>query len=205
MKTGKGKIAILLSGRGSNFEAIYKSSLKTDSTFEIAIVVSDKKKAKGLATARNLKIPSIYVKPRDYSSKAEYEKYLISIFEQYKIELICLAGFMRIISSVLIKKFPNRIINIHPSLLPDFPGIDAQKQALEAGKKISGCTVHFVDEGVDSGPIIMQSGVNIDKNDTVESLRSKILKEEHNIYSKVINLFFQNKLKIGDRRVKILT
>ena len=205
MNTKKGKVAILLSGRGSNFEAIYKNSIIGDSPFEIAVVVSDKRKAKGLKTAGDLGIPTRFIRPRDFSSKYEYEKNLIELFETFKIDLICLAGFMRIISPTLIKKYPNRIINIHPSLLPLFPGLDAQKQAIEAGAELSGCTVHFVDEGVDSGPVIMQASVEIEKNDSEESLSKKILIEEHSIYSEVIKLYFLKKLKIEGRRVKILT
>lgn len=205
MKTRKGKIAILLSGRGSNFEAIHKNSIRVDSTFEIAVVVSDKRKAKGLITAGDLGIPAHFIRPRDFSSKNEYEKKLIELFEKFNIDLICLAGFMRIISPTLIKKYPGRIINIHPSLLPSFPGLEAQKQALEAGAEISGCTVHFVDEGVDSGPVIMQARVEIRKDDSEESLSKRILIEEHRLYSEVINLYFLNKLKIDGRRVKILT
>jgi len=205
MKTGKGRIAILLSGRGSNFEAIYKNSLKTDSLFEIAVVISDKKKARGLATAGEYGLPAYFIRPRDYLSKHEYEESLISVLEKYNIDLICLAGFMRIISPTLIRRYQNRILNIHPSLLPLFPGLDAQKQAIDAGVTESGCTVHVVDEGVDSGPVIMQAAVNVNKDDTAESLSARILSEEHRIYSEVINLYFLGKLKIEGRKVKILT
>lgn len=205
MKTDKGKIAVLLSGRGSNFEAIYKNSFTDDSNFKIALVISDRKKAKGLETAISLNIPALYIRPRDYPSKEEYEKHLITILKENDIELICLAGFMRIISPTLIRQYPNRIINIHPSLLPSFPGLDAQKQALNAGAEKSGCTVHFVDEGVDSGPVIMQAEVKIKTDDNEESLSTRILKEEHRIYSEVIRLFFLDKLIIDGEKVKILT
>ena len=205
MRTNKGKIAVLLSGRGSNFEAIYRSSLTDDSNFKIVLVISDKKKAKGLETAISLNIPALSIRPLDYSSKEEYEKHLIATLKENNIELICLAGFMRIISPVLIKEYPGKIINIHPSLLPSFPGLDAQKQALDAGAIISGCTVHFVDEGVDSGPVIMQAKVKIKADDSEESLSARILKEEHRIYSEVISLFFLEKLIIDDGKVKILT
>ncbi len=205
MKIEKGKIAVLLSGRGSNFEAIYKNSLLKNSNFKIVLVISDKKKAKGFEKAKSLNIPALYIRPRDYSSKEEYEKHLITILKENNVELICLAGFMRIISPVLIKEYCERIINIHPSLLPLFPGLDAQKQALDAGVEKSGCTVHFVDEGVDSGPIILQAEVSIKSDDTENSLSSRILKEEHRIYSEAIRLFFLKKLKIENRKVKILS
>jgi len=205
MRTSKGKIAVLLSGRGSNFEAMYKNSLADDSNFKIALVISNKKKAKGLETAISLSIPALYIRPRDYSSKEEYEKHLITILKENNIELICLAGFMRVISPVLIKEYSGKITNIHPSLLPSFPGLDAQKQALDAGVKISGCTVHFVDEGVDSGPVIMQAEVKVKADDSEESLSARILKEEHRIYSEVVRLFFLEKLIIDDGKVKILT
>ncbi|MEN8222613.1 MAG: phosphoribosylglycinamide formyltransferase [Acidobacteriota bacterium] len=204
MNTEKGKIAVLLSGRGSNFEAIYKNSLADNSNFKITLVISDKKKAKGMETAIGLNIPALHIRPRNYSSREEYEKHLITILKDNNIELICLAGFMRIISPVLIREYPNRIINIHPSLLPAFPGLNAQKQALDAEAERSGCTVHFVDEGVDSGPVIMQAEVKIEADDTEESLSTRILTEEHRIYSEVIRLFFLGKLKIDNRRVKIL-
>ncbi len=205
MKTEKGKIAVLLSGRGSNFEAIHKNSDKENSIFKISLVISDKKNAKGLKTSDKLGIPTFLVRPKDFKTKDEYEKYLITLFIKYEIDLICLAGFMRIISPVLIRSYPNKIINIHPSLLPSFPGLNAQKQAIDSGVKISGCTVHFVDEGIDSGPIIMQECVRIENGDDEESLSAKILKAEHRVYSEVIKLFFQKKLKINGRRVKILS
>jgi len=205
MRIEKGKIAILLSGRGSNFEAIYENSNNGNSTFEISLVISDKKKAKGLETAKRFGIPTFFVRPRNFQSKKNYEQHLISLFEKYDIDLICLAGFMRIISPVLIRSYPNKIINIHPSLLPAFPGLNAQKQALNSKNGVSGCTVHFVDEGVDSGPIIMQESVEIEEGDNEESLSARILKAEHRIYSEVIKLFFQKKLKIKGRKVKILS
>ncbi len=199
-----GKVAILLSGRGSNFEAIYRDSLKTGSNYKIVVVITDKRKAKGFETANQLNIPAFYVKPKDFPSKGDYEKHLISIFEKYGVNLICLAGFMRIISGVMIGQYRNRIINIHPSLLPAFPGLNAQKQALDSGATESGCTVHFVDEGMDSGPVIMQRKVQIIRGDSVESLSARILKEEHKLYPEVIRLFFYGKLKIKQRKVKIL-
>jgi len=205
MKTKKGRIAVFLSGRGSNFEAIYRNSLAENSNFRITLVISDKKRAKGLETAAALNIPALYVRPRHFTSREEYELHLIRLLKDHRIDLICLAGFMRIISPVLIRAFPHRIINIHPSLLPAFPGLDAQQQALDAGVEVSGCTVHFVDEGVDSGPVILQAQVHVEPGDTEDSLSRRILKEEHRIYSEAIGLFFDKKLKIEDGKVKILT
>ncbi|MEN8155015.1 MAG: phosphoribosylglycinamide formyltransferase [Acidobacteriota bacterium] len=204
MDIKKGKVAILLSGRGSNFEAIYNNSLKKDSNFQIEIVVSDKKKARGLELAEKFGIENHYIPPRKFETREHYEKHLIQLFEQKNIGLICLAGFMRIITGILIAGFRNRIMNIHPSLLPAFPGLNAQGQAIGYGAKISGCTVHFVDEGMDTGPIILQKDIKVMDNDDEDSLSIRILKEEHILYSKAIQLYFDQKLKIEGRKVTIL-
>lgn len=204
MDTIKGKVAVLLSGRGSNFEAIYNNSLKEKSNFQIEIVISDKKNARGLELADKLGIENYFISPRKFETKEHYEKYLIQLFEKKSVELICLAGFMRIISGVMINRYRNRILNIHPSLLPFFPGLNAQKQAIDCGAEVSGCTVHFVDEGIDSGPVIFQKTVNITNSDNEESLSTKILKEEHILYSKAIQLYFAQKLKIEGKKVTIL-
>jgi len=198
----KGKVGILLSGRGSNFLAIQKNSIKKGSNFEISVVISNKKNARGLLKAKELNIPAYYVSKKG-KTKYEYEREIIDILKKHKVELVCLAGYMRLIGEEFINEFKNRIMNIHPSLLPSFKGLDAQKQAIEYGVKISGCTVHFVDNGLDSGPIIIQKSVEVKDNDDEESLSNRILKEEHKIYSKAIKLFFDNKLEIKGRRVII--
>ena len=198
----RGKVGILLSGRGSNFLAIHKNSIKKESNFEISVVISNKKNARGLLKARELKIPAYYVSKKG-KTKQEYEREIINILKKHKVELVCLAGYMRLLGEEIINEFKNRIMNIHPSLLPSFKGLDAQKQAIEYGVKISGCTVHFVDNGLDSGPIIIQKAVEVKDNDDEESLSNRILKEEHKIYSKAIKLFFDNKLEIRGRRVVI--
>jgi phosphoribosylglycinamide formyltransferase 1 len=200
----KGRVAILLSGRGSNFEAIYQSSLNSDANFEIVIVISDKKEARGLQRARELGIDAQYVSPKKMKPKAVYEQHIVSLMKELDVQLVCLAGYMRIVGDTLLNAFAGGIINIHPSLLPSFPGLDAQLQALQYGVKFSGCTVHFVDPGVDTGPIILQQTVTVMENDTEELLSQRILKEEHKLFSKAITLFFQKRLKISGRKVIIL-
>lgn len=200
----KGRVAVFLSGRGTNFEAIYKSSISKDSNFEVFVVISDKKKAKGLKKAKDLKIKSFHISLNKFQSKNEYEKQIIKILNKNKIELICLAGYMKIVGEELLKEYKNRIINIHPALLPSFPGLNSQAQALNHGIKVTGCTVHFVDSGVDTGPIILQKSVKVKENDTEETLSKRILKQEHKIYSKTIRLFFENRLKIKGRKVIII-
>ncbi len=198
----RGKVGILLSGRGSNFLAIHKNSIKKESNFEISVVISNKKNARGLLKAKELNIPSYYVSKKG-KTKQEYEREIINILKKHSVELVCLAGYMRLLGEEFINEFKNKIMNIHPSLLPSFKGLDAQRQAIEYGVKISGCTVHFVDNGLDSGPIIIQKAIEVKEGDDEEALSNRILKEEHKIYSKAIKLFFDNKLEIKGRRVII--
>jgi phosphoribosylglycinamide formyltransferase-1 len=188
----KGNIAVFISGRGSNFESIYKDSIKNDSNYTIVAVITDNPKAKGILIAKKFNLDTFVVIRKKFKSKKEYETNIIEILKSRKIELICLAGYMRIVGKTLLNKYKNKIINIHPSLLPSFSGLDAQKQAFDYGVKISGCTVHFVDSGIDTGKIILQSSVEVTKFDTIESLSNKILKEEHIIYPKAIRLFFMS-------------
>lgn len=199
-----GRVGILLSGRGSNFEAIYRESTEESANFKIVTVISNKKKARGLERARELGIPAYYIAPRKYESREDYESAIVDILNEHQCRLVCLAGYMRLVGERLLQDFPNRIMNIHPALLPAFPGLDAQKQALEYGAKVSGCTVHFVDGGMDTGPIILQTPVPIEEGDDEETLSQRILTQEHRLYSKAISLFFSNKLKIQGRRVIIL-
>ncbi len=192
------KLAILLSGRGSNFLAIYENIQKGRLNAEICAVISDKKDARGLLKAKEIGLPSFYV---PFKNRKSGESEIIKIIEEKKADLICLAGFMRILSRDFVKRFKFKILNIHPSLLPSFPGLDAQKQAFLYGVKFSGCTVHFVDEGVDSGPIIKQAVVNVFDDDTPEKLAERILKEEHKIYSEAIEIVLKNQYVIEGRRV----
>lgn len=193
-------IGVLVSGRGTNLQAIIDSIQRGELSAEIAIVISDNPNAMALERARRADIPTAYVKP---GKKSEFEREIIRILEENKVELIVLAGFMRILSPDFVNHFPMKIINIHPSLLPSFPGLEAQRQALEYGVKITGCTVHFVNEMVDAGPIILQEAVPVYDDDTVESLSARILEKEHKILVEAIRLFGENRLKVIGRRVFI--
>lgn len=196
-------LGVLASGRGSNLQAIIDSINKGKIDAKIELVISDVKDAYVLKRAEKNNIKNIFVDPKTYVSKQEFEKEVIRLLKENSVELICLAGFMRVLSSDFVKEFKNRILNIHPSLLPSFPGLHVQKKALKHGVKFSGCTVHFVDEGVDTGPIIIQAVVPIFDNDTEELLSERILKEEHKIYPKAIQLIAENRVTIKDRRVFI--
>jgi phosphoribosylglycinamide formyltransferase-1 len=200
----KGRVGILLSGRGSNFEAIYRKSMEENSNYEVVVVISDKKDARGLERAGELGIAHFFVSPKVFKPKSNYEKRMVEILTEYNVDLICLAGYMRIVGEELLNAFKHRILNIHPSLLPSFPGLHAQQQALDYGVKFSGCTVHFVDAGMDTGPIIIQEAVKVEENDTEDTLSMRILEQEHKIYSKAVTLFFEKKLKIVGRKVIIL-
>ena len=189
-------------------ESILKAIKKKKIPINPAVVISNKPNAKGLAIAKKMGIQTEVIESSKYKGKRlQYDKEIISTLKKYKVTpsngLVCLAGFMRIISPYFIKEYKNKILNIHPALLPAFPGLDAQKQAIEFGSKFSGCTVHFVDEGVDTGPIIIQEIVKINNNDTEKSLSKKILVKEHEIYPKAIELFAKKKISIKGRKVKI--
>ncbi len=202
---GKGRVAVLLSGRGSNFVAIYRHSLVADANYQVVAVLSDKKNAAGLRRAKRLGILAFHVRPKDFPSKKEYEEKIVAILEEQRVELVCLAGYMRLAGDVLLQKYADRIMNIHPALLPAFPGMHAQQQALEHGVKVSGCTVHFIDSGVDTGPIILQKAVPVSETDSEDSLSRRILRQEHRLYAQAISLFFAGRLKREGRRVHITT
>ena len=200
-------LGILISGRGSNMESILKSIKKKKIPINPAIVISNKADAKGLKIAEKLGVDIEVIESKGFKSRLEYDKKVISVLSKYGVTqkngLVCLAGFMRIISPEFVKKYKNRIINIHPALLPAFPGLDSQKQALEYGAKYSGCTVHFVDAGTDTGPVIIQAIVKIKENDTELTLSKRILKEEHRIYPEAIKLFAKKKIKVVGRKTII--
>jgi len=199
------RIAVLVSGRGSNLQAIIDNIEKGLLPAEIAVVISDQPEAYSLERARKHNIPSVPLSAKGYKGKREeYDVLLVKELQKHRVELVCLAGFMRIITPALIKAFPSRILNIHPALLPAFPGLHVQKAALEHGVKFSGCTVHFVDEDMDTGPIIIQAVVPVLDNDTEDSLSERILKQEHKIYSRAIQLYAEGRLKIAGRRVMVV-
>ena len=190
------RLGILISGRGSNFLAIADAQLDA----EIAIVISNRPEAQGIAIARERGLNAVVLPSRGVDRET-YDAKLAAALDQANVDLICLAGYMRLLSPAFIRRYPQRILNIHPSLLPAFPGLHAHRDALVHGAKVSGCTVHFVDEGLDSGPIIQQAAVPVLDNDTEASLSARILKEEHRIYSEAIALVLSGKYRIEGRRV----
>jgi len=196
------RLGILISGRGSNFEAIANAIARRKLDAEIAIVISNRANAPGLDIARERGIPLRVIASAGLERGA-YDKLMIEELQTHQVDLVCLAGFMRLLSASVIRAFPNRVLNIHPSLLPAFTGLDAQRQALEYGVKITGCTVHLVDEFLDSGPIVIQSAVPVLDGDTVESLSARILVQEHLIYSKAIGYIADGRITVEGRRVSI--
>ena len=194
------RLGILLSGRGSNFLAIADAIASRRLDAEIAVVISNRDEAAGIAVARERGL-NARVLPSAGLDREIYDRQLVAELEKNDVGLVCLAGYMRILSGYFIHRFPMRILNIHPSLLPAFSGLDAQHQALEHGVKFSGCTVHFVDDGLDSGPILRQAVVPVLDDDTAESLSARILEQEHRIYSEAIALVFSGRYRIEGRRV----
>lgn len=194
---------MLLSGRGSNFISIKKHIDEKNINGEIVAVISNKADAKGLEYAREQGLCAIYLNPKDFDGRESYDAEIVRILKEKDVELVCLAGFMRIITGVFCQAFRNRILNIHPSLLPSFKGLDAQKQAFDYGVKFAGCSVHFVDEEMDNGAIILQAVVPVLQTDDDHSLAERILKEEHRIYPEAVRLFCDDKLRVEGRRVFI--
>ncbi|HHL40014.1 MAG TPA: phosphoribosylglycinamide formyltransferase [Deltaproteobacteria bacterium] len=196
-------IAVLVSGGGTNLQAIIDAVEAGLLDARIRVVLSNRPGAYALERAARAGIPIEVVEGRGFPDRGAYDERLVEVLRRYDIELVVLAGFMRILSPAFIKAFAGRIMNIHPSLLPSFPGLDVQRKALEAGVKFSGCTVHFVDEGVDTGPIIIQAVVPVLDDDTVESLSARILEQEHRIYPQAIRLFAEGRLRVEGRRVLV--
>jgi phosphoribosylglycinamide formyltransferase-1 len=194
------RLGVLLSGRGSNFEAIADQVAAGRLDAQIAVVVSNRPEARGLAVARERRLNAVSI-PSKGLDREVYDRLLIEELNRHNVDLVCLAGFMRLLSAAFVRAFHQRILNIHPSLLPAFPGLDAQKQALEHGVKITGCTVHLVDEFLDAGPIILQAAVPVLDSDTVESLSARILAEEHRIYGEAIRIVVGGNFRIEGRRV----
>ncbi|VAX27142.1 Phosphoribosylglycinamide formyltransferase [hydrothermal vent metagenome] len=201
MGSKKFKLAVLVSGQGTNLQALIDQIEQGALAAEIAIVVSNVKDAFALERAKNHGIKTVFLDPKSFANKKEFDGALIDRLQDEAVDLICLAGFMRILGKAFINRFASKVINIHPSLLPAFPGLHPQRQALEYGVKFSGCTVHFVDEGVDSGPIILQSVVPLYDSDDEETLSRRILEQEHIIYPRAVQLMAENRLIISARKI----
>lgn len=197
------KIGVLASGRGSNFQAIIDSIETGYIHAQIKALITDNPKAFSIERAKKHGIESLIMRPERYSSRDEYFKDIAAELRKRDVELVVLAGFMRIVGKPLLDVYPHRVMNIHPALLPSFPGLHGQKQAIDYGVKISGCTVHFVDEGVDTGPIIIQAAVPVKDDDTEETLSRRILKLEHKIFPEAIKLFSEGRIELNGRKVRI--
>lgn len=201
------RVAVLVSGRGSNLQAIIDAIEAKQVQAAIVAVISNKKDAVALERARNHGIKDIFVDPKPFAgqpdSREAYDRALLALLQELDVELVLLAGYMKIVTGVLVNAYANRMMNIHPSLLPSFPGLDVQKKAIEWGCKLAGCTVHFVTEGVDEGPIIIQAAVPILDDDSSETLAARILVQEHKLYPRAVQLFAEGRLRIDGRRVLI--
>ena len=198
--TTKHRLGILLSGRGSNFMAIADNVAAGKIPAEIAIVISNRPGAPGLAEAERRGLATRLI-PSKGLEREQYDRLVVEALQEKQVDMVCLAGFMRLLSPYFVSQFPNRILNIHPALLPAFPGLEAQHQALEHGVRFTGCSVHFVDENLDAGPIILQAAVPVLDDDTVETLSARILKEEHRIYSEAITIILSGRWRLEGRRV----
>jgi phosphoribosylglycinamide formyltransferase-1 len=194
------KLGVLLSGRGSNLQALLDAARRRELGGEIAVVVSNVEGALGLERARKAGVPAVF---RDHRGKKRdaFDAEIVEILRAHHVDLVCLAGFMRLLSPVFVRAFPGRIVNIHPALLPAFPGLDAQRQAFEHGVKVSGATVHLVDEGLDSGPIVAQEAVVVLPGDTPESLAERILEAEHRLYPRAVRILLEGRCRVEGRRV----
>ncbi len=201
------RLGVLLSGRGSNLQAIIDAIEGGALSAEIAVVVSNKQEAAGLERARKHGVPVVWLDPKPLAgrpdSREAYDRAMLDVLRKYEVDLVLLAGYMKIVTAVLVAAYENRMMNIHPSLLPSFPGLDVQKKAIEHGCKIAGCTVHFVTEGVDEGPIIVQAAVPIVEGDTADGLAARILEQEHRIYPHAIQLYAEGRLRVEGRRVMV--
>lgn len=201
------RVAVLASGRGSNLQAVIDAIEAREVHATIVVVISNKKDAAALERARKHGLPDLFVDPKPFAgrpdSREAYDGALLEILEKHNIELVLLAGYMKIVTAVLVNAYANRMMNIHPSLLPSFPGLEVQKKAIEWGCKLAGCTVHFVTEGVDEGPIILQAAVPILAGDTSDTLAARILVQEHKIYPRAVQLFAEGRLQVDGRRVRI--
>lgn len=198
------RIAVLVSGRGSNLQAIIDSIESGYLGAQISVVISDNGDAFALQRANRHGINAVHIDPKRFASKELYEEEVLGVLKSHKVELLLLAGYMRILGKTILTAYKDQILNIHPALLPAFPGLHAQEQAFDHGVKVAGCTVHFVNEELDGGPIILQKCVEVKEDDTAKTLADRILEQEHKIYPEAVKLFVENKLLIERRKVKII-
>jgi phosphoribosylglycinamide formyltransferase-1 len=198
------RVGVLASGRGSNFRAIVEAAEAGRLGATVVVLVTDRATAGALEIARAHGVEALVVEPRAHPTRDAFDKALIGLLADRQVDLVCLAGFMRVLTATFVKHFEGRLLNIHPSLLPAFPGLHAQRQALAHGARVAGATVHFVEEGVDTGPIVLQAAVPVTDDDTEESLSERILNEERRIYPEAIALFVQGRLRMDGRRVRIV-
>ena len=202
--SGRLRVGVLVSGRGSNLQALLDASARPDYPAEVVVVLSDRERAAALERARAAGVEALYVNPKDFADREAFDLALVRELTARRVGLVCTAGFMRILSVAFTRAFAGRAMNIHPSLLPAFPGLHAQRQALDYGVKIAGATVHFLDDGaVDTGPIILQSSVPVQPDDTEDTLAARILTEEHRLYPEAVRLFAEGRLAIAGRRVVV--
>jgi phosphoribosylglycinamide formyltransferase-1 len=197
------RVGVLASGRGSNLQAILEACAGPAFPARVVVVISDRERAAALERARAAGIEAVFLNPKDFGDRESYDAGITGILEERRVGLVCLAGFMRILSPAFVRAWRGRALNIHPSLLPAFAGLHPQRQALDHGAKVSGATVHFVDEGVDTGPIVLQSAVPVQPDDTVDTLAARILTEEHRLYPEAVRLFALGRLRIAGRQVII--
>jgi phosphoribosylglycinamide formyltransferase-1 len=197
-------VGVLASGRGSNLQAILEVSARPGFPARVVVVISDRERAPALEHARAAGVEALWMNPKDFGDRESYDLALVQELERRRVGLVCHAGWMRILSPAYVRAFAGRALNVHPSLLPAFPGLHAQRQALDHGAKVAGATVHFVDEGVDTGPIVLQAAVPVEPADSEDTLAARILAEEHRIFPEAIRLFAQGRLRIEGRRVMVL-
>ena len=197
-------LGVLASGRGSNLQALLEACARPGFPARVAVVISDRERAPALEHARGAGVEALWVNPKDFGDREAFDLALVHELRSRGVGLVCHAGFMRILSPAYVRAFAGRALNVHPSLLPAFPGLHAQRQALDHGAKVSGATVHFIDEGVDTGPIVLQAAVPVEPSDTEETLSARILVEEHRLYPEAVRLFAEGRLHIQGRRVMVL-
>ncbi len=198
-------LGVLISGRGSNLQAILDAIAEGRLDARVGVVVSNRADAQGLERAEKADVPTAVLSHNDYDSREAFDEAVLARLNKHGVDVVCLAGFMRILSPLLVRAFPNRVLNIHPSLLPAFVGLHAQRQAVEHGAKVSGCTVHLVDEELDHGPILAQASVRVEESDSEETLSARILEQEHKLYPEAIQLILDGKVRVDGRRAVIQT